>query len=52
MRGIYELSFIQKKTMNAVEYKKRVEKLDKLTDNLSDEKIEKQVSFQFLYLFF
>ena len=43
MKGFYELVLIQKKSMKLLDYKKRAEKFDQDSENLSVEKVEEKV---------
>ena len=46
VKGIYELVLIQKKSMGVLDYRKRVDKYDDMTDNQTIEQVEKMVGFK------
>lgn len=47
VKGIYELVLIQKKSMKVLDYRKRVQKYDEMTDGLDSDKVEKMVNYPF-----
>jgi hypothetical protein len=51
VKGFYELVLIQKKSMKLLDYKKRAEKFDQDSENLSVEKVEEKVIFPTAFKF-